>query len=261
MMYGKHKEHFDLCYNLLRLGEESLPTYNGFTGDHYQSALVLIFPRAYKSFDSIRRLCEIASCEDAAVILRCLLNLLVVTRWISLDPEKRAGKYLAWYWVEMHRQAERHRDTIPAPWVADIQSHFKVVRSQFEYKDPKGKTVLAKHWYQPEAHSIYDLFKEVGLEKQYEEGYKPLSGTEHSDAMAHFPMVAQAERKGSERRLEVHSDLFLPHYLRNAFQYFADIFAICNKAINLADGQKLQEVTSAGITFYRADMHAKGIPS
>ena len=259
-IYEKHKEHFDHFYRLHHLAEESLRTFRGFTGDHYQASLVLIYPRAYKSFDSIRRLCEVASCEDAAVILRCLLNLLVVARWLSLKPQKRARKYFAWHWVEMHRQAKQFQDCVPAAWVSDIEKHFEAVRSQFEYKDPKDKTKFARHWYEPEAHSIYDLFKEVGLEKQYEEGYKPLSGVEHSDAMAFFAMIAGAEKKGDERKLEIQSDLFVPHYLRNAFQYFADIFGICNKTIHLADYKEFEETVSSGINFYKSDMLARGIP-
>src|SRR5216683_818537 len=114
MIYKKHREHFDHFYQLHQLAEHSLRKYKGFTGDHYQASLVLIFPSAYKSFGSIRRLCEVASCEDAAVILRCLLNLTAVTRWISLKPQPRARKYLAWYWVEMNREVEQYRGVIPS---------------------------------------------------------------------------------------------------------------------------------------------------
>src|SRR5438477_4511163 len=107
MTYAKHRTHFDHFYRLHKLAQQSIANYRGFTSDRYQATLQLIFPRAYKSFDSIRRLCEVASCEDAAVILRCLLNLMVVTRWISLEPKSRARKYLSWYWVEMYREAEQ----------------------------------------------------------------------------------------------------------------------------------------------------------
>jgi hypothetical protein len=258
-IYLKHREHFDHFYALLTLAEESMRTYRGFTGDHYQAALVLIFPRAFKSFDSVRRLCEVASCEDAAVVLRSLLNLMVVTRWISLNPQARASKYFAWYWIQMHRDAERAKNMIPPAWIADIEKHYKAIKAQFEYKDKKGNVKMPKHWYEPEAHSIMDLFKEVGLEKQYEEGYKPLSGIEHSDAMAYFAMVGGAEKKGGERKLEVQSDLFVPPYLRNGFQYFGDIFRICNKTNALADSQKLKRVIDAGMKFYEANMRATGL--
>src|SRR5579863_2543848 len=107
MIYATYRGHFDHFLRLHQLAETSLLAYKGFNKDHYHGALVLIFPRAYKSFDSIRRLCEVALCEDAAVILRSLLNLLAVTRWISLKPDARARRYFAWYWVEMHRETQR----------------------------------------------------------------------------------------------------------------------------------------------------------
>ena len=97
----------------------------------------------------------------------------------------------------------------------------------------------------------------MGLEKQYEEGYRSLSGVEHSDALAYFPMVAEAERKEDERKLEIQSDLFVPHYLRNGFQYFADIFRTCNKTIALADATQLERTVREGMKFYEADMRAR----
>jgi len=260
-VYEKHREHFDHLYSLHGLAEESIRTYQGFTGDPYQYALVLIFPRAYKSFDAVLRLCEIASCEDAAVVLRSLLNLLVVTRWISLGDRRRAKKYLAWYWVEMNRELEQFKNSIPPSLVADIQRGYNAVKSQFEYKDAKGHAKLASQWYEPEAFSIRDLFEQVGLEKQYEEGYKLLSGIEHSDAMAFFAMVAQGEQEGGHKKIEVQSDLFVPPYLQNAFQWFANIFRICNNTIALTDAKKLEEVVAAGMKFYGADMRARRIPS
>jgi len=143
MTIAKHREHFDHVYRLHQLAQDSLGKYRGFTGNQYQAALQLIFPRAYKSFDSIRRLCEVASCEDAAVILRCLLNLMVVTRWISLKPQLRARKYLAWYWVEMNREVEQFRGVIPAAWVADVRKHYQAVKPQFEHKDKQGRTRMS----------------------------------------------------------------------------------------------------------------------
>ena len=107
VVYAKYKEHFDHYYQLLKFAEAALIKHRSFVKDHYDAALVYIGPRAFKSFDSIRRLCEVASCEDAAVIVRCLLNLVAVTRWISLDPQRRAKKYLDWYWVKLHKRAEK----------------------------------------------------------------------------------------------------------------------------------------------------------
>jgi Family of unknown function (DUF5677) len=259
LMYTKHQGHFDHFYRLLWLAEESLGKYRGLSGDAYQATLQLIFPRAYKSFDSIRRLCEVASCEDAAVILRCLLNLMVVTRWISLKPQARARRYLAWYWVEMNREVAQFQGEVPPAWLADIQKHYEEVRRLFERKQKRGRTVLVKQWYQPEAQTIVDLFKEVGLEKHYEDAYRALSGVEHSDALAYFAMMAGAERTENERKLGVQDDRFVPHYLRNGFQYFGDIFRTCNRTIALVDATQLDEMVKEGMEFYAANMRAHGV--
>jgi hypothetical protein len=66
-------------------------------------------------------------------------------------------------------------------------------------------------------------------------------------------MVAQSERKQNGRKLEIQSDLFVPHYLRNGFQYFADIFRTCNKTIAFANATELEQTVSDGMKFYEAD--------
>ncbi len=259
-IYEKHREHFDHLYRLHQFAEEAMSNYKGRAATAYETSLWLILARAFKSFDSVRRLCEVTLCEDAAVILRSLLNLLVVTRWISIDPQNRASKYLAWYWIEMYTAAEQFKDRIPPEWMPIIQKHYEEAKRRFEYKDARGRTRLAKKWYEPDAHTIYDLFVQVDLERHYHEGYRPLSGIEHSDATAYFAMIALMEKAADERRLEVHSDLFLPHYLRNSFQYFAEVFRICNQVLGVAESKKFEEIAAAGIKFHKTDMKAKGIP-
>ncbi len=163
MIYERYRNHFDHIRLLHQFAEDSICNYRGFAATAYVASLQLIFPRAFKSFDSVRRLCEVASCEDAAVVLRSLLNLLAVTRWISLDPEKRASRYLAWYWIQMHLDAEGLKDKVPSSWITTIGERYDAVKAQFEYKDAKGRTRMAKHWHEPEATNIRDLFVQVGL--------------------------------------------------------------------------------------------------
>ena len=112
-----------------------------------------------------------------------------MTRWISNDSMTRARKYLAWYWIQMHRDAEMFKHLVPHEFIAEIEGRYDRVKSQFEYKDRAGNIKMPKHWYQPDVNSIFDMFKEVGLEKQYEQGYRALSGVEHSDCMSYFAML------------------------------------------------------------------------
>jgi len=256
---SKYREHFNHVFTLSEFAQDAMGSYKGQQRSPYNVCLTLILPKGYKSFDAIRRLCEVASCEDAAVILRSLLNLLAVTRWISLDPTRRAGRYLAWYWVAMHSDAKRFKDRIPAQWLPAIHSHYDRVKRQFQYKDSKGKLRMAAHWYEPEVQNLRQIFAEVELENHYEEAYKPLSGIEHSDATSYLPMLLSTEQKEGERRLEIQSDLNVPHYLRNAFQYFGDIFRLCNRTNQLADAGKLEQIISEGVKFFKSDMKSRGI--
>jgi hypothetical protein len=255
-IYEKHKEYFDHLYRLHEFAEQSLINSKSLAAGSYESALQLILPRAFKSYDAIRRLCEAALCEDAGVVLRSLMNLTAVTRWISLDPQKRAKRFLDWHWIEMHHTIANFQPT----WAPAIEKGYAEVRPQFEYKDRKGRARVADRWYQPEAKTIRCIFEQVGLEKQYEEGYKILSGVEHADVTAFFAMFAEAELAGQEWKLAVHSELFLRPYLRNAFQFFADVFGTCNVTLHIADATRLREIVSGGINFYKADMQARGTP-
>jgi hypothetical protein len=161
----------------------------------------------------------------------------------------------------MHIDLQTFGNAIPSEYAPVIEERYRRVKKQFEYTDAKGKKKQATKWHQPEASNIHDLFVQTGLKQQYEEGYRPLSGIEHSDATAFFAMIRGARVSGGESRLNVQSDLFVPHYLRNAFQYFGDIFEICNRTIPLTDNAELEKVIAEGKAFYKADMEARGMRS
>jgi hypothetical protein len=247
----KYREHFDHCYRLHQFVQASLQNNKWLVRNRHDVALLYIRPRAFKSFDSVRRLCEVVLCEDAAVVLRCLVNLMAVTRWISRDPEKRSSKYLGWYWVIRHQRAAEQPEKFSTEEIANIQQHFDAEKSQFEFTNQKGKLCFAKNWYQPEVNSIYDLFKEAGIEEVYENAYRPLSATEHSDVMAYLPMFANTGMEGGERKLEIQNDLNVTVFLRTAFRCFADILQTCDNTIPLAEGKELSEIVAAGMAFYK----------
>lgn len=95
-----------------------------------------------------------------------------------------------WYWVETNREVDQFQAVIPAEWVADLRKHYQGVRPPFEHKDKHGRLRMAKQWCKPEAHTILDILKEVGLEKQYDEGYRPLSGVEKRSILKRVAYVA-----------------------------------------------------------------------
>ena len=160
----------------------------------------------------------------------------------------------------MRVDVDGFRDRLPPVWIETIEKKYATAKLQFEYKDANGNVRMPKKWHQPEANTLRDLFEQVDLIREYGDAYSQLSGIEHSDATAYFSMIAPME-KGDEKRLEINSDLFISHYLRNGFQYFADIFRICNQTLCIADAKKFETIVEEAMKFYKADMQAKGIPT
>ena len=262
MIVEKYQGDFHHCYRLHQFVQAALQNNKWFTKNHHDAALLYIRPRSFKAYDSVRRLCEVAACEDAAVVLRSLVNLRAVARWISLiDPEKRSKKYLAWYWIERHERATESPAKFSAADIANIQARFDVEKTQFEFINKKGKPAFAKTWYQPEAMTIFDLFQQAGIEDVYERAYRPLSATEHSDVMAYLPMFANAKMVDGETKLEIQSDSNVATYLQAAFQSFADILRTCDMTIPLAEGTELRDIVIAGMEFYKSKSLPKAASS
>jgi len=261
MIVEKYQGDFDHCYRLHQFVQAALVNNKWFTKNHHDAAVLYIRPRAFKAYDSVRRLCEVAACEDAAVVLRSLVNLRAVARWISLvDPEKRSKKYLGWYWIERHERATESPEKFSAAEIANIQARFDVEKTQFEFTNKKGNA-FAKTWYQPEAMTIFDLFKQAGIEDVYQNAYRPLSATEHSDVMAYLPMFANAKMVDGETKLEVQSDANVAKYLQAAFLSFADILRTCDMTIPLAEGTEVRDIVIAGMEFYKSKSLPKAVSS
>ena len=261
LIVSKYPNHFSHCYRLHQFVQAALQGNKWFTRDHHDAAILYIRPRSFKALDSVRRLCEVALCEDAAVILRSLVNLTAVTRWIAKDPAKRAKKYLAWYWIERHKAMSERPDDFSAEDRSKIQGHFDAERASFEFVDQKGKPKFARYWYQPEANSIYDLFQQADIAEMHKDAYRPLSATEHSDVMAYVPMFENLEIVGDEKKLAMQSDSDVPGYLQTAFKCLGGILQTCDRTLPLTPGNKLKTIWNDGADFFQAYGRKKQSPT
>jgi len=71
--------------------------------------------------------------------------------------------------------------------------------------------------------------------------------------------MSMEKNKEDEIRFEILNDVNVPDYLRNAFQYFGEIFKVCNEGNRLGDGTRIQQILSDGVEFYKAEMQSRGI--
>ncbi len=136
--------------------------------------------KAMKTFQAVERLCLLGYGEDAAVLLRSNVNLLVNLAYIVSDPtpNDRAKEFVADAWIR----------------------YTKFMKGAFDHEvnpndsplPPDSLEPLAKQWSKV---TIADRAKRLP-EHHYKTGYKFYSGIEHSDAVALFGYVTDWNEVG-----------------------------------------------------------------
>lgn len=137
--------------------------------DRLLSAIIgPLLGKAMKTFQAIERLCLLGYGEDAAVLLRSNVNLLVNLTYIVSDPNPndRAKEYVADAWI-------RYTKFMKNAFGVEVNPDDRPLKSE-------NLDALAKLWRKV---NIADRAK--GLpEHHYKTGYNFYSGIEHSDALA-----------------------------------------------------------------------------
>lgn len=251
----RYPEHFGHAWNLYEFAHGVLENFKGSARTPYEISTWLICGKAFKSYYAVLYLCEVAHTEDAGIILRSLFNLLVIHRWISAENQLgRASRYLGWFWVVMHEQLDSNQAKVTPEMAGIVERQYEAHKRLRWYPDKEGKPKIRKKWHEPEAAMISDMADQVQLGSHYERLYKPLSSIEHSDALAYFAMVSQMETKDGGPSLALHSDLFVPAYVRNAFQCFADILRMWNSTHGAFEPAKLDEIVNPAMEFFKKEV-------
>jgi Family of unknown function (DUF5677) len=136
--------------------------------------------KGMKTFQAIMRLCLLGFGEDAAVLLRGNVNLLVNLAYIVSDPKPndRSKEFVADAWIRYAKfmkaafDHEVSTNDSPLP-AAELES-------------------LAERWWKV---NIADRAKRLP-EHHYKTGYKFYSGIEHSDALALFGYIGDWNEVG-----------------------------------------------------------------
>jgi hypothetical protein len=248
----KYKKHFEHCERLLVSAEQ------GFTACKvpwstmtvYQRVVSLIFQKAFKSFLSVIRLCQISLTEDAGIILRSMFNLLVIAAWIRHgDSARRAQQYMAWFHVETYRMLAEEPDALNRH--PEVLKNYNAAKHLFE-RTKKGRTRLQSTWHGTD---IKTMSKDVGLSTHYEKAYRFLSSFEHSDAMAYVGLM---KVKNGDAVLEIYNELLLSDYLEHAFDYFRYIFKYWNDEFRTFAQTDLDSMAKNALEFFNTYRHAEG---
>jgi hypothetical protein len=149
--------------------------------DHLLSTMIgPLLGKAMKTFQAIDRLCLLGYGEDAAVLLRSNVNLLVNLAYIVSDPKPndRAKEYVADAWIKYTR-------FMKAAFSVDVNPNDSPL-------PPEDLEALQKQWGK---FNIAYRAKRLP-EHHYKTGYKFYSGIEHSDALALFGYIADWDDVG-----------------------------------------------------------------
>lgn len=167
--------------------------------------------KAMKSFQAVQRLCLLGFGEDALLVLRSNVNLLINLGFILADPEpnERAADLIAYSYSQFAKYLkEAHRANTPP------------AEPPFEKEELK---LRAKRW---NGTKIRERAKRVPA-FHYTTGYQFYSSIEHCDAMALFAYIGEWDEVGP-RILAGPNDSHVEVALQHNFMVMADIlYLVC----------------------------------
>ena len=195
------------------------------------SVLVSVsFGKGLKTFQAILRLCALGFGEDAIILLRSNVNLLINTRFILTDenPVKRAKEFIAYSVKERLKYLDLAHDGKRPPWVE------KINLEDMERDAKKWKRI-----------KIHERGEQVAR-FHYNQGYRFYSSIEHSDAMALNSYVSDWNETGPQIGSGP-SDEYLRIALVHSFNVMADLLVTVLQYFDIDRPdvlEKLEQVSS-----------------
>lgn len=248
-----YPRHFELAEALLTLASEALVEFGarGHPGpmraNSAQFATQLLFMKAYKSFWSIVLLCERRLADDAAVVLRALLNLWIVARWVRQDP-RRARWYREWFWIAASRFVSGGTRLKEHP---DLRDAFAEAEDYFHREGPTPGGI-PREWH---GSNIGDMAHAVGLKSQYEVVYRTLSSIEHSDMMSYLAIISSS---GPGLSIQLWADRMIGEYLGLAFSFFTLMLREWNDMFQVVAPERIQRIADQGVELLLPEFRPKG---
>lgn len=235
----KYRSAFDLHGELAQLLQDTAVK-SRYLPDLVARATDMLFVQGFKAHQSVYFLCSQALVEDAATIVRRLLELFVQAIYIARDSEEsertqRAGMYLAFLW---HEWPADLRERIPPDERAAWESVYVTYAHDFKYK----------RW----GPSFAKMFGYAGRADTYEEDYSLLCGFAHGSPTSLVGSYSQA-------RVELHPDRWVPFLLEYATRYALGLTLVWNDIFHLCDDGRLAAAQTSVRTFRdRPDWNAWG---
>jgi hypothetical protein len=183
-------------------------------GEERDLSLLIIasfFGKAQKTFQAVRSLCALGYGEDALILIRSNINLLINISFVltANDPIIRAKEFTAYSIQERSKYLDAAHGGEHPEWMKKLNmAEIKELAKQWETKIKTRAESMP---------SLASLF-------HYQQGYRFYSSIEHSDVMAISGYIQ--DRDKPNYRVTGPSDEYVGIALAHNFFAMADLFAI-----------------------------------
>lgn len=229
-----------LNYDLLREVKAALLRAHIDQNNSYASLVSFFAGKACKNHEAIVILAERGYGQDAGILLRSLVNLVINAYCLANGPVTRLERYMDYDWILRSQAAgvPRSADAL-ARLTPEIRASRAALVAEIEKKAREAKQ---KHRYDNRGWSgknIRDMAKEVGVQNYYDYAYRLLSNLEHSNSRS---TTAYLEDVSGAYRFNVGPG---PEYVRvvlaTAYGLLIDLFALADKVLSLGLAQALDD--------------------
>ena len=224
--------------DLLSELEERLLQHHVDQGNNYRSLVAFFAGKACKTHKAIVILAMHGYGQDAGILLRSFLNLVINACWISKDPAERVAQFTEYDWILRSRCPGRSADDL-ARLTDEARRQVAAIDPEIEKKACEAKQ---KYKYGPRGWSgktIEKMAAEVGLRQSYENAYRLLSNLEHSNSRS---TIAYLEQEAGTCQFNVGPG---PEYVREvlatSYILLTELFALADTVLGLDLAQVLEE--------------------
>ncbi|MGD0022883.1 MAG: DUF5677 domain-containing protein [Smithellaceae bacterium] len=231
VLYHKYQDLFDFTKVTI---DESITFVVGERANTVERQVTLFhFVRTAYLLDAIYILCLYGRATTAKVILRSLFNLYIDIKWIaSEDTQKRFERFADFEVIFKKLGMDdivQHGDIWDEIKNDDCTVHY----NEFERIKTKYHLKERKDFFNWSGKSIYEMAKEVGIEKDYKIIYGHLSSIEHTRPNSVRSYLDDSE-KGKTKIKAISRDEDIDKVLITALEYYFQIKAITHNLFDVS---------------------------
>lgn len=251
IMRGKYADLFRFNEELRQIVDSIFDKGYG-TGKPKELFVAFALGKAYKTHQAVLNLCIQGYGQDAAILVRSLLDLAIITPYILNDPtDGRVNRYLEHGWIKKEQMFNHATKENPSLAMAFEERAKNPKPNDLTKETVIEQAKLAQDTYQFDRYdwsdkTIAKMAQEVGKGKAYQTVYKLMSDISHSsvNAMSEYMKV---DETGVTVDISP-GTIWVEECLVSAFDCFYSVIGAYDKLLELGLVKQLDDVAERYIT-------------